>query len=126
MISVEHKGSFRNTINFLDIFSKSRRINSLLNEYGKLGVRALSSNTPIDSGATASMWNYEIHETKNTHQIIWTNDNINDGVPIAILLQYGHATKNGGFVQGIDYINPAMQDVFKSMAEQLWREVVSS
>lgn len=124
MISIEHKGDFKNTIKFLDFAKKNSDIKSILNRYGDYGVRALSMNTPIDSGKTASMWDYEIHQSKGKYSIFWTNDNINEGVPIAIILQYGHATSNGGYVQGIDYINPAMRKIFDTMAEELWKEVV--
>ena len=124
MIKITQKGNFNNTEKFLKGSQKIDFI-KLLNEYGKRGVDALSANTPIDSGKTASLWNYEIHTTKNTYKVIWTNDNINQGVPIAILIQYGHATRNGGYVEGRDFINPAMKPIFDSMAEELWKEVAN-
>lgn len=122
MFSISHKGNFNNTEKF---FKNSKEIDfiSLLNEYGKRGVDALSQSTPIDSGKTSSSWNYEIHTSKDSYKIIWTNENINDGVPIAILIQYGHATKNGGYVEGRDFINPAMRPIFDGMANELWGEV---
>ena len=124
MIKITQKGNFNNTEKFLK-GSQKIDFKKLLDEYGKRGVDALSANTPIDSGKTASLWNYEIHITKNTYKVIWTNDNINQGVPIAILIQYGHATRNGGYVEGRDFINPAMKPIFDSMAEELWKEVAN-
>lgn len=122
MIEIKHKGNFNNTERFLK-GSKNFNFMSLLNEYGKKGVDALSQATPIDSGKTSYSWNYEIHTTKNSYKIVWTNDNINDGIPIAILIQYGHAVKNGGYVEGRDFINPAMKPIFDNMANELWKEV---
>lgn len=125
MIKITHSGNFNNTERFFSNV-KDKNFISLLDEYGRRGVDALSSNTPIDSGKTAYSWGYEIHMTKNSWKIIWTNDNINRGIPIAILIQYGHATKNGGYVEGRDFINPAMQPIFDKMADELWREVTES
>lgn len=122
MISISHKGNFNNTEKFLK-GSKEIDFINLLNEYGKKGVDALSQATPIDSGITSGSWRYEIHTSKGEYKVIWTNDNINQGIPIAILIQYGHATKNGGYVEGRDFINPAMKPIFDSMANELWREV---
>ena len=97
-----------------------------LNQYGRRGVDALSAATPIDSGKTASSWNYEIHRSKDLVEIVWTNSNVNDGAPIVILLQYGHATGNGGYVQGYDFINPAIRPIFDEIEKDLWKEVTSS
>ena len=83
----------------------------------------MAANTPVDTGKTASSWSYEIEVKKDRYTIYWTNSNIQNGVPIAVILQYGHATNNGGFVQGRDYINPALQNIFDSIAENAWREV---
>ena len=126
MISIESFGDFKNTLNFLNVFKKSYRIKSLLEQYGRQGVKELSLNTPIDSGRTASMWNYEIHESHGVYEIVWTNDNINKGVPIAVIIQYGHGTRNGGYVEGIDYINPALKPIFDKIADDLWKEVVDA
>ena len=95
----------------------------ILERYGEEGVNILASNTPIDTGTTADSWGYEIRQTKNKYYIYWTNDNIEDGIPIVILLQYGHATRNGGYVSGIDFINPSMAKVFQRMADDVWAEV---
>jgi hypothetical protein len=95
----------------------------LLDKYGKDGVAALSSATPVDSGNTANSWYYEIENKKGQVRINFLNSNINQGVPIAIILQYGHGTGTGGWVQGRDYINPAIQPVFDRILQDIWKEV---
>ena len=95
-----------------------------MDKYGRQGVEALSSATPRDTGLTASSWSYEIIRKHNSARIIFKNSNVtSEGTPIAILIQYGHATKNGAWVEGIDYINPALKPVFEGMADNIWREV---
>ena len=123
MISISHSGNFNNIERFLEKMKK-RDVIRVLNKYGKMGVDYLSNDTPIDSGETASSWSYEIDLKNGRYMIYWSNSNVNQGVNIAIILQYGHATKNGGYVQGIDYINPALAKVFEQMANELWGEVV--
>ena len=124
MIIIKHKGNFNNTEKAL---KKAARANYLriLNEYGRKGVAALASATPVDTGNTADSWDYEISITKTGYRINWTNSHVEDGVPIAILIQYGHATRNGGYVEGRDYINPAMKSIFENMANEIWREVMA-
>ena len=95
----------------------------LLDKYGKMGVDALRDATPKDTGKTAASWTYSISRVNDTVTITWHNTNFNDGVPVAVVLQYGHATRNGGFVKGIDYINPAMKPIFQQIAEEAWKEV---
>jgi hypothetical protein len=95
-----------------------------LKKYGEDGVKALADATPKDSGKTAASWSYEVEKSKGSYTIAWTNSNINDGVPIAVILQYGHGTRNGGYVQGRDYINPAIRPIFDQIAEDAWREVI--
>ena len=95
-----------------------------LDKYGEMGVEALKEYTPKDTGETSESWDYEIVHDKYGSSIYWTNDNIVDGVNIALILQYGHATKNGYWIEGIDYINPALQPVFEKIAEDAWREVL--
>ena len=124
MISFQNKGDFKDTIKFLNFSKKNHNIDAILSKYGEIGVRELTMNTPVDSGKTASMWGYEIHKSKGRYSLIWTNDNVNNGVPIAILIQYGHSTGTGGYVQGIDYINPSMKKTFSRIAEELWKEGV--
>lgn len=122
MVVIKQKGSFNKTRNFLD---RVQRLNykSILEKYAKEGVEALSSATPVDSGLTASSWGYEIDYDKFGFSISWTNTNVVDGVPIAIILQYGHGTRNGGYVQGVDYINPAIKPIFDKIQDKLWEEV---
>jgi len=96
---------------------------SILDKYGKIGVEALANATPVDTGETASSWNYSIEHGKNGASLTWNNSNINNGVPIAIIIQYGHGTRGGGYVQGRDYINPAMRPVFDEIADRVWKEV---
>ena len=97
-----------------------------LDKYGREGVAALSAATPKESGLTANSWYYEIERSKDSVSISFHNSNINTGVPIAIILQYGHGTRNGGYVEGIDYINPAIQPLFNKIAEDAWEEVTKS
>ena len=99
---------------------------SILDRYGKIGVDILRQNTPVDTGKTAESWGYEIHKQNSSYEIIWTNTNLNDNVSVAILIQYGHATRNGGYVYGTDYINPSMREVFDSLADEIWKEVEAS
>ena len=107
MIVVKHKGDFAKTERFLQR-AKKTHILSILDAYGQKGVDALRNATPIDTGMTAASWGYEINYTRYGYSISWTNSNVQDGVPIAIILQYGHGTRTGGYVQGRDYINPAL------------------
>lgn len=125
MISVFHSGSYSNLEKFLRFIDQEKYIRTI-REYAKKGVEALSAATPVDSGKTASSWKSEVIIGTNSINIYWTNDNINNGVNIAVILQYGHGTRNGGYVQGRDYINPAIRPVFDKMANELWREVMSA
>ena len=109
-----------------DFFHRSSNIDvdSILNLYGNKGVSALASGTPKLSGKTASSWGYTISKKNGKITITWTNSNINQGVNIALILQYGHGTRNGGYVEGIDYINPSLKPIFEEMADAVWKEVV--
>lgn len=122
MISFVHKGNFEKTSLFLKRAKEAEFLNRL-DSVAKEGVIALAQATPVDSGETANSWDYEIVRTKTGAVIYWTNSNINEGVPVAILIQYGHATDNGAYVQGTDFINPAMKPVFNNIADEAWREV---
>lgn len=122
MVTLTQKGDFKNLNSWLERIKEGFDI-GILDKYGAAGVKALASATPIDSGKTASSWNYEIQHDKNGASVIFTNSNINEGVPIAIILQYGHGNGKGGYVQGRDYINPAVAPVFDEMAEAAWKEV---
>jgi len=121
MIKFKHRGNFRNLEKFLE--RKKEYYTKLLDKYGKEGVRALSEATPIDTGETASMWDYQIFIGRSAFGINWTNSNIVGGIPIAVLIQYGHGTGNGGYVKGRDYINPAIQPIFDKIANEIWAEV---
>ena len=122
MISFRQKGDFSKLTSFLEKAKESVKIGDL-DKYGREGVAALSSATPIDSGKTANSWSYEITNKNGSVTISFNNSNIQNGVPIAIILQYGHGTRNGGWVQGRDYINPAIQPVFDEIVDKAWREV---
>lgn len=122
MFSLETKGSFIGTRRFLKRVSDSK-VRGILNRYGQMGVEALSSATPKDSGKTASSWGYNVKMQSGSAVLSWTNSNTNKGVNIAIILQYGHGTGTGGYVQGRDYINPAMRPVFDKIVDDLWKEV---
>jgi urease accessory protein UreF len=124
-VSFESTGSFVNTEAFLNKMSK-QDIFQQLDAYARQGVSALSSATPVDSGLTAASWGYEIEKTKSTYSIIWTNTHTHNGVPVAILLQYGHGTGTGGYVQGKDYINPAIKPIFDKIADNVWKAVTSA
>ena len=123
VISFKHSGNFKNTEKFLGKIRKLQ-IESLLHHYGQKGVSALSAATPVDTGKTAASWGYYIEKKGNTISINWINSNVNNGVNIAVILQYGHGTKNGGYVKGIDYINPALRPIFEDIVEKVWKEVV--
>lgn len=121
-VSFSHKGDFSKLSKYL----KSVKLDALrpiLEKYGRDGVKALTSATPIDTGKTAASWKYEVVIKKDSAKVVWSNTNIQNGVPIAILLQYGHAAKNGGYVQGRDYIRPAIRPIFDKIANEAWKEV---
>ena len=126
MIRITHRGSFRNTERFLKAMSV-KDFMAILNRYGERGVRELAAATPVRSGKTAESWGYEIEGSRSSgYRIFWTNSNENQGVNIALLIQYGHGTGWGGYVQGTDYINPALRPVIDQLAEDLWNEVRSA
>ena len=106
--------------------SRLTTMKGILEQYAKKGVDALASNTPKDTGLTASSWSYKIFVSEGYASINWTNSNRVGGVPIALILQYGHATRNGGWVEGIDYINPSLKPVFDDIVENVWKEVLNN
>lgn len=122
MISFRQKGDFSKATHFLERAREAIHL-GLLDQYGRKGVAALSSATPVDSGVTASSWDYTIIHRNGSATIQFTNSHIVNGCPIAIILQYGHATRNGGWVEGRDYINPALRPIFDELAEKAWKEV---
>lgn len=123
-VTFRHKGDFSKTMKFFNFIIGKNYLN-ILSKYGQEGVNALSSATPKKTGVTAASWNYEIVTENGKTSLIFTNSNINKGVNIAIILQYGHGTRNGGYVAGRDYINPAIQPIFDRLASEAWREVTS-
>ena len=122
MISFRQKGDFSKLTRFLERAKEVVKIGDL-DKYGKEGVDALASATPVDSGLTANSWYYKTENKNGSARIEFYHSNIQNGVSIAIILQYGHATRNGGWVQGRDYINPAIQPIFDKIAEKAWKEV---
>ena len=122
MISVKSTGSFKKLESFLKTMSTGE-IFRVLDSLGQRGVSALASATPRESGKTAESWTYEVIHSRGRHYIEWKNTNVNNGVNIAIILQYGHGTGTGGWVQGYDYINPAIRPVFDQIANELWEQV---
>lgn len=124
MVTIKARGSFDKTKRFLKKASQLD-ISSILEKYALYGVKALSDATPKESGETANSWGYEIKAQRGNCAIYWTNSHFNKGVPIAIILQYGHGTGTGGYVQGRDYINPAIRPVFDDILNRVWKEVTT-
>lgn len=122
VIRFRQKGDFSKITRFLERAKEVVHLGDL-DKYGREGVAALASATPIDSGETANSWYYELSNTNGSVTITFLNSHVNQGVPIAIILQYGHGTGTGGWVQGRDYINPAIQPIFDKIASEAWREV---
>lgn len=122
MISFRQKGDFSKLKSYLEKVKEAARL-GILDKYGREGVSALESATPVDSGLAAHSWGYEIEHNRNSASIIFTNSDIENGFPVAIMIQYGHATGTGGWVEGRDYINPAIQPIFDKIADAAWREV---
>lgn len=122
MIRFKQKGDLSKTVEYLGRVRKAvNRID--WDRYGREGVNALAAATPFDTGLTANSWHYKIVKTKDSISITFYNSNIQNGIPIALILQYGHGTRNGGWVEGRDYINPAIQPVFDRLANDAWKEV---
>lgn len=122
MITFRQKGDFAKLTRYLERVKEVAKIGDL-DKYGRAGVAALASATPVDTGKTASSWNYKVEHDNGSVTITFNNTNVNKGVPVAIILQYGHGTRNGGWVEGRDYINPAIQPIFDKITEDAWREV---
>lgn len=120
MIKINHKGDFSKTFEFLQ---RPKKYDSIMRKYAEQGLQALRDATPIDTGITANSWYYKIENNNGITKISYHNSNIVNGVNIAIILEYGHATKNGGWIQGKKYINPAIQPVFDTIVEEVWKEV---
>nr|DAP17004.1 MAG TPA: type I neck protein [Bacteriophage sp.] len=122
MITIESQGDWKLTRNW---FNKMTKLDLalIMNQFGREGAAALASATPSRTGATAKSWSYEVKRTGNNWKITWTNSNVNKGANIAVLIQYGHGTRNGGYVVGRDYINPAIRPIFDKIADKAWKEV---
>lgn len=124
LLTIKQSGNFNKTEKFFKGVVTSGYV-QVLEKYANIGLRALIMATPMDSGKSAISWDYEIRQYAGGASITWTNSNMSDKVPIVVLLQYGHATKDGGYVQGRDFINPALKPVFDRLSDELWREVTS-
>lgn len=124
MIRFKHSGDFKHTEAFFKNATRQSPEN-ILQKYGQAGVDALAAATPKDTGATAASWSYEIVATRSGYSIYWSNSNENRGVNIALILQYGHGTGTGGYVKGVDYINPAIRPIFDEIANAAWKEVTA-
>lgn len=124
MIKIRHKGDFKKLTTYLENAKRKAKLVNL-DKYGQEGVAALKSATPVDTGLTADSWYYTIEQTSKGVQLLFNNRNIQNGVPIAIILHYGHGTGNGGWVEGRDYINSAIQPIFDRIAQEAWKEVTS-
>ena len=124
MISFTMSGSFRQTEAFLKKLSKLD-IPAILNANGQKGVEALASATPIDSGLASQSWGFEVTGSRGSCTITWTNSDVETGFPVAVMLQYGYGTGTGGYVQGVDYINPAIRPIFDQIATDVWKAVTS-
>jgi hypothetical protein len=124
-VSFDVQGSFKRTEDFLLRVSR-RDIYRTLDSLAKQGVEALSAATPLDSGETAALWDYEIHSLRGSYSITWTNSHVVAGTPVVIMLQYGHGTGTGGYVAGRDFINPALKPIFDKIADNVWKAVTSA
>ena len=122
MINIRQKGDFKNLSSFLEKTKEKLNL-GLLDKYGREGVAALQAATTKDTGKTSESWYYKIERKNGSVSLTFLNSNQNKGVPIAIILQYGHAIRNGGYVEGVDYINPALRPIFDKIAEEAWKEV---
>ena len=123
LMTFKQQGDFKKLSSFLERMKKPLK-KTTLDKYGKEGVQVLTAATPVDTGLTASLWHYDINMSKDSSSISFYNDNIDNGVPIAIILNYGHGTRNGGYVKGRNYINPAIQPIFDKLAQEAWKEVI--
>lgn len=125
VVTIKTKGSFKNFLSFSDKMLKRDYV-KVLDRYAKTGLEALKANTPVDTGKTRDSWYYEIIQDKQSIKIVWKNSNVTSyGTPIVLFIQYGHYTKSGTFIQGIDFINPALKPIFSKIADNIWMEVTS-
>ena len=122
-ISFRHKGDFSKLDKYLNEVRKAVRKDTIFDKYGRAGVAVLSSATPVETGLAAQSWYYEVEQSSSSVRIVFYNSDVENGFPVAIMLQYGHGTGTGGWVEGRDYINPAIQPIFDKIAEDAWKEV---
>lgn len=125
MVTFKMKGDFKHAESFFNRVLK-RDLYSRLEPYARQGVEALKAKTPVDTGLTAESWDYVIQRTKNSVRIVWTNSNTVNDIPLAVMIHYGHATGGGGYVEGEDFINPALRPIFREIANSVWREVTGA
>lgn len=125
MFRATSSGSFEKTLKFLNRIQPDNLFANL-DRYGRMGVDALSSATPVETGLASNSWGYQIGKTKGRVSISWFNTDVEGGVNIAVIIQYGHGTGTGGYVQGRDYINPAMRPIFDKILEDVWRVVTNA
>lgn len=123
-VAITHRGNFNNLEKLLKK-SKSKNVRSILEKYGAIGVAALTANTPVRTGETAGSWSYTIEKTPTGYSLMWSNDNVVDHVNIAIILDRGHAARDGSWVEGYHFIDPALEPIFNNIAESAWKEVTS-
>lgn len=126
MIYFVQEGDYSKTTKYLKRIKKMKSVQDILEQYAQEGVEALNAATPVRTGMTAISWGYEIGHEDGVYKITFVNQNVNKGVPIAVIIQYGHATRNGGWVEGVDYINPAIQPIFDEIVDKIWREVTEA
>lgn len=126
MISIRSRGSFNKVESFLRRMRNNNRILDILHRYGLEGVSALSLATPENTGRVAHSWGYEVKQRGSVYSLIWTNSDVENGFPVAVMIQYGYGTGTGGYVQGIDYINPALRPIFEKIATEVWRVVTTA
>lgn len=124
VVTFKHRGDFKRTERFLNALKGARYLNAL-EKYGRMGVEALAAATPKDTGLTAASWVFDIERTEGCTKIIWSNTNVNKYVNVALLIQHGHGTGTGGYVEGIDYINPALKPIFDAIGDEIQKEVAS-
>ena len=123
-ISFSHRGSFSKTEKFLSRSSR-KDYRYILERYGARGVIALENATPVDTSLTKNSWSYKITKERYGYSLSWHNTNMAGGIPVVILIQYGHGTRGGTYVQGIDFINPAIKPILDGIANDIWKEVTA-
>lgn len=124
-ISIDSSGSFQGLEKFLRKAMNTTNLRPILDAAGQEGVNALSAATPVDTGRAAGAWSYQVHKTKYGWELVWNNSDRENGFPVVVMRQYGHGTGTGGYIQGVDFINPALKPVFAKIADKTWKAVTS-